>query len=93
MTTDTTLSAQALARRLQVMPLSWNGPFVPQLGQRVRVTSPDRGHGRVVGFFAADRQLGVQVHLELAPGPWRREVVDQGRALVFGHQIEQADSE
>ena len=93
MTTETTLSAQALARRAQVLPLSWNGTFVPQLGQRVRVTSPDRGHGRVIGFFHADRQLGVHIQLELPPGPWRRERVDQGRALVFGHQIDQADSE
>lgn len=87
MSTDTSLSAQALAR-LQPIPLSWTGHFVPQIGQRVRVTSPDRGHGRVLGFFTADRQLGVQLQLELPPGPWRREQVDQGRALVFGHQIE-----
>ena len=88
MDTDNSLSAQARARIANGVPLSWTGRFVPQIGQRIRVTSPQPGHGRVIGYFAADRQLGVHVQLELPPGPWRQEQVNQGRALVFGHQIE-----
>lgn len=92
MSTDTSLSAMALARQRRGMPLAWAGRFVPQLGQRVRVTSPDRGYGRVTGFFAADRQLGVHVQLDPPAGPWRQAHVNQGRALVFGHQIEPEES-
>lgn len=86
--TGTKLSDLARARRPQGTPLSWAGRFVPQIGQRVHVTSPDRGHGRVTSFFAAGGQLGVQVTLENPSGPWTPELAARKRVIAFGHEIE-----
>lgn len=87
MDTGPKLSAQALARQPKVMPLQWTGRFVPQIGQRVRVTS--QGSGVVIGYFAADRQLGVHVTLDAPDGPWTKERAERRHAAAFGHQLDQ----
>lgn len=88
MHTDDHHQARAIGRHIPVMALRWTGNFVPQLGQRVRVTSQGRGPGRVLGFFAAQGQLGVQVTLDEPSGPWTKELSARKRAMVFGHEIE-----
>jgi hypothetical protein len=96
MSNDADPRAKAQQRQLHAMPLHWSGRFMPKDGQRVRVTYGNLGPGRVIGYFAARGELGVQVRLDPPPWaagePWTKDIAGRYLVNVFGHEIEPEDS-
>ncbi len=76
-----------------MLALGWSGKFVPQIGQRVRVTINRLGPARVVGFFAEHAYLGVQVRLEDPPAWWLAQRGAERLCHAFGAELEPLEEE
>ena len=68
--------------------LKWAGTFVPNIGERVRVSMNGLGAGTVCSYFHEHGYVGVEVQLENAPA-WHKIQRPTGRCLVFGTEIKE----
>lgn len=74
--------------------IKWSGVVQPPtIGQRIKVTMNDLGHGKVIGYFTAAGYLGVRVILENPPAWYTKQnaIKTDKAAYVFGREITFAD--
>lgn len=78
------------------LPLQWGPnregprPYMPQIGERVRVTINGLGTGRAFGYFTEHGYLGVMVELDEPPA-WFWKQTGSHIAHVFGTEIAKHD--
>jgi hypothetical protein len=86
-----TISHREAFDALGTLSLDWRGNFMPQTGERVRVTMNGLGTGVVFGYFMEEGFMGVKVELDEPPA-WFTKQNGHHIAHVFGTEIAQLEA-